>query len=127
MSNIIKFRFWNKHAKDWVRNSDGEISNCKVLNSLINNFGNGIDLKIQQFIGILDKNNREIYQGDVVKIDYIKDSKFLVDYEFCGFVFSNLNKDIPPPFVRSWISDGTAKEIEIIGNNFQNPELLNKN
>lgn len=86
------------------------------------------NLELMQFTGLLDKNGKEIYEGDIVRSEYGVgyDTKmypsftngthrvniFEVKFEDCSY---NLSKP----------HDGNFdKEFEIIGNIYENPELI---
>ena len=105
----LKFRVWNKNKVDWdepclieVFNNDG------ILGHLYD--PNREYTVIQQYIGSNDKNGNEIYEGDILKlhngqlhtVEFIEENN---ETEMSGYFFSNFGS-------------------EIIGNIFQNPELL---
>jgi len=72
---------------------------------------------IGQYIGLKDKNNEEIYKGDIIKLKFYLDQK-AVEYEV--MVIRNFIEDT------YWLK--TMKEqtkyIKTIGNIYENPELL---
>ncbi len=71
-----------------------------------------------QFIGIKDKNDKEIYEGDIISSKNFKDIMIVENDTFCGFKPFNDIMDY-------CYSGGLEKElIEVIGNIHQNPELL---
>ena len=74
-----------------------------------------------QYTGLCDKNGKKIYEGDVVKCDTYFDKPQLVkwDKEWCVFqpIF-----DASPIEVFPILS--ITNQIEVIGNVFDNPELL---
>lgn len=115
----LQFRFWD------IKNKCFAWANPSVERlSLLNNTGyyelyGTIDYTITQFTGQRDKNGRDIYEGDIVTTMY--DTKGVV--EFVG----NVNGKIP---IYGW----TIREkenyrcvqtiCEVIGNIFENPELI---
>jgi uncharacterized phage protein (TIGR01671 family) len=77
--------------------------------------------KIQQFTGLLDKNDREIYEGDILKVKGYEKWTDTVGY------YSNL--EVKHSFTESGDSESIGyiyipKDREIIGNIFENPELI---
>jgi len=63
-----KFRFWNPQVKGFVQN-------YKYNGFVDELFEPDEFLKPQQFLGILDKNMKELYEGDVVNFDYFDGDK----------------------------------------------------
>jgi uncharacterized phage protein (TIGR01671 family) len=75
----------------------------------------------QEFTGLPDKNCKEIYEGDTVKSEF--GFIGIIEYEIknhrSGFRIKWDDGDICDLFI-----DAAHGEIEIIGNIFENPELL---
>lgn len=89
---------------------------------------NGLDTRpeSQQFTGILDKNGKEIYGGDLYRvaknhtylIKYFEESENNYEKAYCCFCLTIPDR-ITIPFDEYSIKHG-----EVIGNIHQNPELL---
>ena len=85
---------------------------------------------VGQFTGLLDKNGKEIYEGDIVSYKYPirrPDSFVRNEINYIGFrqseckfivVCKNRHHDLHEPYNR---------QVEVIGNIYDNPELMKQN
>jgi uncharacterized phage protein (TIGR01671 family) len=85
--------------------------------------------RIMQYVGLKDKNGKEIYEGDIF-IPFNSDS-IINTVEFKNGAFGYLCKDTAYEFFISFnqnehfdIENNCSKQIEVIGNIYENPELL---
>jgi uncharacterized phage protein (TIGR01671 family) len=125
MSRVIKFRAWDTSFEKWVTHSVTISAEGRIFLMFVDDNQKfhcfpktSEEIIIQQFTGLKDKNNQEIYEGDLIKTL----TGFTANVEFIEGCFTiSLSKDGPamPLFILN-------KPIEIIGNIFENPELLIK-
>ena len=115
----IKFRAWDKKEKRWC----GRDLAGFVLIDENNKPQQGIQWAtksdnqvLMQFTGLKDKNGKEIYEGDIVRCSPYKPKLVYYDEYVGGFYPFYLKTDEE----RSRL----AKDPEIVGNIFENPELL---
>jgi hypothetical protein len=95
--------------------------------ALLYSFGRSV--KLMQFTGLLDKNGKEIYENDVVKIlytDWVDQSNYSIGkvvFEEDRYWVSIYSKKYGE-YCLSPIYPGKYGWIEVIGNIFESPELL---
>jgi len=132
-TRIIKFRAWDKTNKEWFYSFSIE-GDGTVKSYIYNQWGEPDTniseyVDIQQFTGLLDKNGKEIYEGDIVKAQYNDGDK---NIEFIDEVVWGYFDDCCVEG-ETWITktDRWQKciyywkdELEVIGNVYENPELL---
>ena len=114
----IKFRVWNYDKMRY------DVTELKCNNGLVEGFyldGAYVFGHIMQYTGQKDVNGKEIYEGDILKRPYY------TDVYTCEVCWSNNSywyiKYIQDEGVEK-IDEAFIENMEIIGNIFENPELL---
>jgi uncharacterized phage protein (TIGR01671 family) len=110
----IKFRAWDKRDKRWKKalrlSFFGELYDCGGVHIHGNRANSFI---LNQYTGVKDKNGKEIFEGDVVRINTSEEEVVNVE-DMCEF-YANYISDLSFP----------EEAFEVIGNIHENPEPIN--
>lgn len=126
MNREIKLRVWDGKNDKMILPSNS------TYGGWMSNYFNGLkdkDWTYQQFTGLKDKNGQEIYEGDVVKIRGYDDWDDTVGFDVI-YQVKWCNKHVgwrgftQGMIAKNYAGSGLPEPIEIIGNVFENPELL---
>ena len=115
MSGEKKFRAWDKKNKEMISpvgiGTFGEPLN--EYNEMMDN------CELMQYTGLKDKNGKEICEGHIVKVKWggvgyvvFQDGSFISRWEDGKVEYRVCKSDIE------------SRELEVIGNIYENPELL---
>lgn len=127
-----KFKVWNLEDKNWhpYLNDLAIRANGDLVTAVADK---NLDTVSDEFIpvfysGLLDKNGKEIYEGDIGRrhMIYTFEGKpayhyddWIVEFHSGSFLTVKIGEKLNPYSQR-------FDEIEIIGNIYENPDLLNK-
>ncbi len=105
----IKFRAWDKKGKVWLEWGFFDLFQILKNDRYV----------VVQYTGLLDKKGKEIYEGDIVKDN--EGAVRRIKWENGSF----WARESIVGHLASMIDDKIMYDPEIIGNIYENPELLN--
>ena len=143
---MIDFRAWDKKKSEILDVMDIDFSGNKVgvcnvpkrmfkdgrLHTIHSIERDWDEVELMQSTGLKDKNDTEIFEGDIVKRTYLFNGGYgethtgevVYDKEYARYIISRPQKHIEPKNedIRNILSDKST--YEVIGNIYENPELL---
>ena len=111
MNRDIKFRAWDEVSEKML--NWNEFLDTNMKNTFIAPESTGLIL--MQYTGLHDKNGKEIYEGDIVKYENMTGKIMFFNG---SFILSDLEE------TEEWELGVINEDIEVIGNIYDNPELL---
>lgn len=137
MNRIIKFRAWDKDEEKMDYNIglvgnrilfeygdiESDDSSVEAISYVDIDERNEKYFEIMQYTGLKDKNDKEIYEGDIVNIINNSvdedDGYFIVKYDIETARYILSGNSLVYDFDNTY-----ANECEVIGSIYENPELL---
>jgi len=136
----IKFRAWDEIGKRMVYDFNQRMLTLKQDKDTLCFYTDSIDalsyemsvrykLPLMQYTGLKDKNGKEIYESDIVLGELSKEFyKGTVEFHWGCFKINfphQNNKNYSTLLsIDNLCFDGKAKQIEVIGNIYENPKLM---
>lgn len=140
----IKFRVWDKENEYMINSKQGVYTALRNVMNITRQddeyYNNGDLLKpnkekyiLMQYTGLKDKNGTEIYEGDIVKIhkhsyDFGFKQEEIGQIKFIDGAFGFYKEKSKNEYYFNTLADEIAyheiEEYEVIGNIYDNPELL---
>lgn len=145
MNREIKFRVWDKTTNTMFEDNKSTDITIEAyremvdINGILLDYENECEAVLMQYTGLKDKNDKEIYEGDIVKSkmylpigdgsrERVISNKGVMCYDKLGILAIKTDEYNGKPcysdFFHTIELSDCEFEIEVIGNIYENPELL---
>jgi uncharacterized phage protein (TIGR01671 family) len=131
----IKFRAWDKHKKVMIPSKSLSFSyhNGKIFDVAVGDLQHCFpipkeNVELMQYTGLKDKNGKEIYEGDILSNSFGKKNLLMnvIVFEHGSFKHKWIDRDVVR--IRGQEQEPIFHNVnvvfEVIGNIYENPELL---
>ena len=112
----IKFRVWDNIHEIMMKLS--EVNLYSTIDIISNVFKDS--LNVMQYTGLKDKKLKEIYEGDIIKYDF-NNLNYRIEFINAEFIARRFYENIEDLYPTEF---DFGKECEVIGNIYENKELL---
>lgn len=113
----IKFRAWDKNFKKMFYEGFGVSAKGTYYIESTSK-----DIEIMEYTGLKDKNGKEIYEGDIVNSYY--DKPFIIEHTIGNHIKTTGHGETAQEYISGFVFQYDS--VEVIGNIYENPELLKK-
>ena len=131
----MKYKLWDKENKEFLEDTweteYAVLKNGNIIEIYDNGFGEGYsisdleNIEVLQFTGLQDRNGKEIYEGNILKYNFPYDGRLkhvspvkFLETEASFGIKDRYENEIPLYRI-------TANNyFEVVGNIYENPELL---
>ena len=122
-----RFRAWHKTCEEMGRiafiryRQSGEIAHLSFRGNTYSGLVKLDEIELMQSTGLKDKNGKEVFEGDIIKCTRGCLHEVYIEKEYGGTYFGGM-----PAVYLKGLRDGYAwtEHEEIVGNIYENPELL---
>jgi uncharacterized phage protein (TIGR01671 family) len=134
----IKFRVFDKALQKYLYALSGIVFDDGIESYKYEDIGFFLDCPnlyvCEQFTGILDKNGKEIYEGDILAEKHDHASDYTGDEE--TYIKHHIVRKVPGYFTYDEDDkfslilnafNGVNSYVEVVGNIYENPELIDPN
>lgn len=89
-------------------------------------FADHCNIKLLQYTGLKDKNNKEVYEGDIA---YLYDEKCIISWHLGGWILNRVNKSKYDHLLSGYLAKRRNGQyysncIEVVGNIYENKEVI---